>query len=130
MDASDLVGTWKLVANRHWAADGTRLAAQFGPEPMGLLRFLANGRMMVVIADSRVTLPADVARRPFSGYTGNWTLDGKTLSTMIDESFLPYAGTVQSRELDYVHGRLSLVPPPMTVDGVTHYRDLVWEKIA
>lgn len=129
MNNSDLIGTWKLVRNRHWGEDGADLPAQFGPEPMGLIHFKPNGRMMVVIADSRVTLPSDSEHRLFSGYTGRWVLEGAKLSTIIDESFLPYVGTVQIRDVEFSGGQLNLIPPPMVIDGVTHYRELVWEKV-
>jgi hypothetical protein len=28
-----------------------------------------------------------------------------------------------------VNGRLSLIPPPIMINGVMNYRELVWEKI-
>jgi hypothetical protein len=131
MTPDELIGTWKLLGNNHRSADGAELEAQFGPEPMGVIRFDANGRMIVVIADSRVKLPDNVAQRPFSGYTGRWTLDGDVLSTHVDESFLTqYVGSVQRREVVFEGGRLTLIPPPLVIDGVTHFRDLVWEKIS
>lgn len=130
MTPDELIGTWMLLGNHHRSAEGRELEAQFGPEPMGVIHFHANGRMIVVIADSRVTLPDAVEHRPFSGYTGRWTLDGGILSTQVDESFLTqYVGSVQRREVVYEGGRLTLVPPPLVIDGVTHYRELVWEKI-
>jgi len=130
MTPDDLIGTWRLLGNNHRSADGEVLDAQFGPEPMGVIRFDANGRMIVVIADSRVKLPDALTQRPFSGYTGRWTLNDDVLTTEVDESFLTqYVGSVQRREVVYQDGRLTLVPPPLVIDGVTHYRELVWEKI-
>ncbi len=131
MTPDDLIGTWTLLGNHHRSADGKELDAQFGPEPMGVIRFDANGRMIVVIADARVRLPDALDQRPFSGYTGRWTLDGDVLTTEVDESFLTqYVGSVQRREVVHQDGRLTLIPPPLVIDGVTHYRELVWEKIA
>jgi hypothetical protein len=130
MTPDDLIGTWTLLGNHHRSAEGTELDAQFGPDPMGVIHFHANGRMIVVIADARVRLPDALDRRPFSGYTGRWTLNGDVLTTEVDESFLTqYVGSVQRRDVVYAEGRLTLVPPPLVIDGVTHYRELVWEKI-
>jgi hypothetical protein len=131
MTPDELIGTWKLLGNHHRSAEGVELEAQFGPQPMGVIRFDANGRMIVVIADARVKLPDALKQRPFSGYTGRWTLAGDVLTTEVDESFLTqYVGSVQRREVIHENGRLTLVPPPLVIDGVTHYRDLVWEKIS
>ena len=130
MTPDDLIGTWTLLGNHHRSPEGAVLDAQFGPDPMGVIRFDANGRMIVVIADARVRLPHGLDRRPFSGYTGRWALNDDVLTTEVDESFLTqYVGSVQRREVVYQDGRLTLVPPPLVIDGVTHYRELVWEKI-
>jgi hypothetical protein len=130
MTPDDLIGTWTLLGNHHRSPEGAVLDAQFGPEPMGVIRFDANGRMIVVIADARARLPDGLDRRPFSGYTGRWALNDDVLTTEVDESFLSqYVGSVQRREVVYRDGRLTLVPPPLVIDGVTHYRELVWEKI-
>jgi hypothetical protein len=130
MTPDELIGTWKLLGNHHRSPEGAVLDAQFGPDPMGVIRFDANGRMIVVIADARVRLPDGLNQRPFSGYTGRWALNDDVLTTEVDESFLTqYVGSVQRREVVHEDGRLTLVPPPLVIDGVTHYRELVWEKI-
>ncbi len=94
MTPDDLIGTWTLLGNHHRSPEGAVLDAQFGPDPMGVIRFDANGRMIVVIADARVRLPDGLDRRPFSGYTGRWALNDDVLTTEVDESFLTqYVGS-------------------------------------
>lgn len=131
MNPQDIIGTWKMVGYHNRTPDGTELEQSYGPEFMGLIHFHPNGRMMVVIADGRAELPGHLKRRPFSAYTGSWTFDGKILLNEIDESFLKeFVGSTQRREAHYVNGRLSLVPPPIMINGVMNHRELVWEKIS
>lgn len=130
MKSDDFVGTWKMVGYHNRTVDGIELEKSYGPEFMGLIHFHPNGRMMVVIADGRLDLPAGMTSRPFSAYTGRWAFDGEILTNEIDESFLkPFIGSVQTREVQYENGRLSLIPPPIMIGGVMNYRELVWEKI-
>lgn len=130
MKSDDFVGTWKMVGYHNRTVDGIELEKSYGPEFMGLIYFHPNGRMMVVIADGRVDLPAGMTSRPFSAYTGRWAFDGEILTNEIDKSFLkPFIGSVQVREVNYENGRLSLIPPPIMIGGVMNYRELVWEKI-
>lgn len=130
MNPDDIIGTWKMVGYHNRSVDGVELEKSYGPEQIGLIHFHPNGRMMVVITDGRLELPPGVKRRPFTAYTGRWEFDGKILLNEIDESFLThFIGTTQRREAHYVNGRLSLIPPPIVINGVMNYRELVWEKI-
>ena len=130
MQPADIVGTWRMVGYHNRTAAGQELPQSYGPEPIGLIRFDAHGRMVVVIADGRLDLAPGVERRPFTAYTGQWEFDGKILRTAVDESFLKeFVGQTQVREARYVDGRLSLIPPPITINGVENFRELIWEKI-
>lgn len=130
MQSEDIFGTWRMVGYHNRTAAGQELEPTYGPAPIGLIRFDPHGRMVVVIADGRLELPATLERRPFTAYTGRWVFDGATLKTTVDESFLTeFIGQTQVREARYVDGRLSLIPPPIDIDGVRNYRELIWEKI-
>jgi hypothetical protein len=130
MDAASLVGTWRMVGYHNRTEDGRELPQSYGPEFMGLFQFHPNGRVMLVIADGRRDLPSNVTRRPFSAYTGTWTFDGVTVSNQVDESFIAeFVGTTLVRHAVYANGRLSLFPPPITIDGIVNHRELIWEKI-
>jgi hypothetical protein len=125
----DVVGTWRMVGYHNRTAEGDPLDPTYGPEPIGLIRFDPHGRMVVVIADGRLDLPAG-GRRPFTAYTGRWSFDGGILSTEIDESFLThFVGTTQVREARFDGDRMSLTPPPIIIDGVLNYRELIWERM-
>jgi hypothetical protein len=130
LSPADIVGTWRMVGYHNRTADGQELQQTYGPEPIGLIRFDAHGRMVVVIADGRLDLPDGIVTRPFTAYTGRWSFDGRTLANTVDESFIrDFVGTTQVREARYENGRLSLVPPPIVIDGVINHRELIWEKI-
>jgi hypothetical protein len=130
MDPQVIVGTWRMVGYHCRTAAGEELDPTYGPEPIGLIRFEPHGRMVVVIADGRLDLPSGLERRPFTAYTGRWEFDGATLRTTVDESFLTeFIGRTQVREARYIDGRLSLIPPPIVIDGVLTHRELIWQKI-
>lgn len=130
IDSAGLVGTWKMVGYHNRTADGRELPQTYGPEFMGLFQFHPNGRVMLVIADGRRDLPPKFESRPFSAYTGTYTFDGVTLRNEIDGSFIAdFVGTTLVRQAVYANGRLSLFPPPITIDGVENFRELIWEKI-
>lgn len=131
MRPEDIVGTWRMVDYRNRTQSGEELEPTYGPAPIGLIRFASHGRMVVVIADGRLELPMHIERRPFTAYTGHWIFDGKILRTMVDASFITeFVGVTQVREARYVNGRLSLIPPPIVIDGVLNHRELIWEKIS
>ena len=130
MKPQDIVGTWRMVGYHCRTEDGTELPPTYGPEPIGLIRFDAHGRMVVVIADGRADLPDGTTPRPFTAYTGSWSFDGDTLQNTIDRSFIAdFVGTTQTRKARFVDGRLSLFPPGVMIDGVLTFRELVWQKI-
>ena len=53
-----------------------------------------------------------------------------TVSNQVDESFIAeFVGTTLVRHAVYANGRLSLFPPPITIDGIANHRELIWEKI-
>jgi hypothetical protein len=130
MNPDEIIGTWKLVGYHNRTVDGRELPQSYGPEFLGLFQFHPNGRVILIIADGRVELPASLTERPFSAYSGSWTFDGKKVSNTVDVAYLPgFAGTTLTRDAVYKDGRLSLFPPPIEIDGELNYRELIWEKI-
>jgi hypothetical protein len=129
MRVEDLLGTWRLTEYHNRDEGGTELPSSFG-EAMGVIHFHTNGRMMVVLTDSRLELPLG-ERRPFSAYTGHWAFDGEEVRVEVDESAWPhFVGTTQVRGVRYRDGKLSLIPASVVVDGVLNHREVVWVKVA
>jgi hypothetical protein len=130
MNPDEIIGTWKMVGYHNRTVDGRELPQSYGPEFLGLFQFHENGRVILIIADGRATLPPALTERPFSAYTGSWTFDGEKVSNTIDAAYFPeFVGTTLTRDAVYRNGRLSLFPPPIMINGEMNYRELIWEKI-
>jgi hypothetical protein len=101
----------------------------YGPKGMGLVTFNADGRMMAVLCDGRLALPADEPRREYTSYCGNYSFDGKTLITKVDAASDPSRMVDQVREVRFEGDRLVLVPPPRSWGERIQHRELVWERV-
>ena len=128
--APDVVGVWKLVAAKTTDPSGKVVAVPYGPRGMGIVSLTADGRMMAVLVDGRVSLP-DGTPRQYSSYCGNYTFDGSTLTTTVDANSDPARFTIpQVRKVRFQGDLMILVPPPGTSNGVKLDRELTWEKIS
>ncbi len=128
---SEIVGTWVLVRGEVSNDAGESLSGPYGGEKaMGLVRFNADGRMMAVLCDGRPSLPVG-ATREYNSYCGNYTFDGKQLTTTVDASApsIP-VGSAQVRDVTLEGNRLVLRPPARAVGNRLEQRALYWEKIA
>ena len=128
-----IVGTWRLVETEARDPDGSPLPAHlapYGPQPMGIVTFTADGRMMAVLCDGRPELAAGWPKREYNSYCGNYRLDGDTLVTRVDAASDPSRFVDQVRRVSFDGDRIVLRPPVDTIDGVDRQRVLVWEKIA
>jgi hypothetical protein len=63
-----IVGTWRLVMTRAHNDAGEPMHAPYGPKPMGVVVFSADGRMIAVLCDARPLLPDDEPDREYSSY--------------------------------------------------------------
>ena len=126
----DIIGTWRLVAASARDPQGQSLPPPYGPQAIGRIVFTADGRVMVAVSDGRPQLPAG-ALREYGGYCGHYTFDGTTLTTQVDASPSPaLVGTAQIRGVRFEEERMILQPPPREIAGVTHHRELSWERIS
>ena len=97
---------------------------------MGLVAFTADGRMMSVVCDGRLELPAGTSRE-YSSYCGNYTFDGTQLVTRVDAASDPSRiGSDQVRGVRFENDRLILSPPPRRRAGGEEYREITWERFA
>jgi hypothetical protein len=126
----DIVGTWRLVATRAKNDAGEPMHSPYGPSPMGVVTFSAEGRMIAVLCDGRPTLPDDEPVREYMSYCGNYRFDGTTLITRVDASSEPSRiGGDQVRRTRFEGDRLVLMPPPRPWRGVTQHREMFFERI-
>lgn len=134
----DLTGTWKLVAWRRVADDGT-VTHPFGQNAHGLLIYAADGRMAVqMTAPNRRTLPTD---DPLGGdpqlradaystclaYFGSYEVEDDAVVHRIDMSLFPnWSGEEQRRPFTYENGELILRTPPTVGPNATVVNEIVW----
>ena len=126
-----IVGTWRLVRVEARDGEGLLLAAPYGgAKAMGRLSFNADERMMAVLCDGRPALP-DGAVREYNSYCGNYSFDGRQLTTIVDAAATGIVvGSKQVREVSR-EGDLLVLRPAQRQHGQTlEQRVLYWEKIA
>ena len=124
-----IVGTWRLLSTQGRDDAGKELPPPYGPKPMGLVIFQADGRMMTVLCDGRSALPTGEPRQ-FMSYAGNYSFDGSTLSTRVDASSdASRVGGDQVRTVRFDNGRMVLAPPRRLYAGLMQHQELVWERI-
>jgi len=124
-----IVGTWRLKSTKGHDDDGNILPPPYGPIPMGLVVFAADGRMMAVLCDGRPALPPGEPRQ-FMSYAGNYSFDGTTLSTRVDASSdASRIGGDQVRSVRFENGDLVLAPPRRLYAGIMQHQQLVWQRL-
>ena len=127
----DIVGTWRLVMTHGCDDAGKAMHPPYGPQPMGIVVFSADRRMIAVLCDSRAALPTDEPDREYTSYCGTYTFDGTTLVTRVDAaSDSGRLGSDQVHKVRFEGDRLVLTPPPRPWRGVMQHRELFWERIA
>jgi hypothetical protein len=127
----NIVGTWRLAMTRAHDDAGQPMHAPYGPVPMGVVMFSADGRMVAVLCDARPQLPAEEGEREYSSYCGNYTFDGTTLVTRVDAAAdRSRLGGDQVRRVRFDGDRLVLMPPPRPWRGVMQHREMFFERIA
>jgi hypothetical protein len=137
---ANVAGWWKLVSVTSTAPDGTR-TNPFGAKPTGTLHYSADGRMMLMISyDGRAKLSgADRVAAPaaeraeafatFISYAGRYTItDGQIRHHIEVSSYQNWVGTEQVRILRVEGRRLSLITPPLSINGATQSNELTWER--
>jgi Lipocalin-like domain len=126
-----IVGTWRLAMTRGHDDAGQPMHAPYGPVPMGVVMFAADGRMVAVLCDARSQLPAGEEEREYSSYCGSYTFDGTMLVTRVDAaSDRSRLGGDQIRRVRFDGERLVLMPPPRPWRGVMQHREMYFERIA
>ena len=108
LEKSDLLGSWSLVSAEETGPNAGAIAPPFGEKPKGMLHYLADGRMVVVIQNADRS-PIEGGRR--GGSDADWRSAAR--------SFTAYAGTysIQSGQVVH-HVDLNSFPNDLDVDYV------------
>jgi Lipocalin-like domain len=137
-----LAGTWKLVSASSTTSTGERIETPYGPGPVGVLTYGGDGRMTSLISyGGRKPLSFGGGTRSpheeqaeafntFLAYAGRYTLsDDKVTHHVEISSIQNYVNKDLVRSIKFEGDRLTLVTPPMTVNGKIQTIELIWERL-
>lgn len=139
LEQSDMIGSWSLVAAEETGPDAGMIAPPFGGKPKGMLHYLADGRMVVVIQNAdrppieggrRGGSDAEWrgAARSFTAYAGTYSiLPGQVVHHVDLNSFPNDIGVDYVRLARMENGRLILETPSELPPDQRPMR-LVWQK--
>jgi Lipocalin-like domain len=138
--ARSVVGTWRLVAAKSKAVDGS-VEDLYGSAPLGQLIYDSAGHMSVHLLKpnlskcgtlDRRTCPNPQAREAFDNYLGYWghyILAENTVLHEIEGASVPdWVGTSQKRLIQISGKHLTITTPPQQVGGVQSTVVLEWER--
>ena len=127
-EGPSIVGVWRLVFEVASDQTGQPFPTLFGPVPMGVVTFLSNGRMTVVMADGR---PGQIEDRAYASYYGSYSFDGTRLVTTVDDGSSEFwRRSPQIRTVRFDGKRMVLRPPSGLLGPDDVVRELTWERIA
>jgi hypothetical protein len=143
MSANDkLVGTWKLVSASSTTSTGTRNETPYGFEPTGFLTYTADGRMSSVISyggrkpltfgRTGAALMEEQAEafKTFLAYAGRYTLSDDQVTHHVEVSSIQnYVKKDMVRTIAFDGDRITLVTPPMAVNGEIQTVALTWQRL-
>ena len=137
-----LVGTWKLVSASSTTSTGERIEAPYGVNPVGFLTYGADGRMTSLISygGRRPLSFGGGTRSPqeeqaeafntFLAYAGRYTLSDDQVTHHVEISSIQnYANKDMVRGIKFESDRITLVTPPMAVNGKIQTIELIWQRL-
>jgi hypothetical protein len=143
MTNDKLVGTWKLVSASSTVSTGERIEAPYGPGPVGILTYSEDGRMASLISyGGRKPLSfGGGSRSPqeeqaeafntFLAYAGRYTLSENKVTHHVEISSIQnYVNKDLVRSIEFEDDRITLVTPPMVVNGKIQTVKLIWQRLA
>jgi Lipocalin-like domain len=138
-----IFGTWKLVSASTSTASGERNDSPFGRNPTGFLTYTQDSRMTAIISyggrarlSSKDSHSAPLeeqagAFRTFIAYAGRFTLNSDHVIHHVEISSLQdWVGTDLIRSIKFEGERITLVAPPMPVDGKMQTFELIWQRLS
>jgi hypothetical protein len=137
-----LVGTWKLLSASSTTSTGERIEAPYGVNPVGFLTYGADGRMTSLISyGGRKPLSFGGGTRSpqeeqaeafntFLAYAGRYTLSDDQVTHHVEISSIQnYANKDMVRGIKFESDRITLVTPPMAVNGKIQTIELIWQRL-
>ena len=136
-----IVGTWRLLSWSEEETDSKAVHKTFGDNPSGLFTFTADGRMMIIFADSTRKAPAgptvtdtEAAQlwRTMVAFAGRYKTDGDKLTLYPDVASNPrFNGAELARFFEIRGDRLQIKTTPAVSPqlGKETVVTAVWEPV-
>jgi len=137
-----LVGTWKLVSASSTTSTGERIETPYGPGPAGFLSYGEDGRMTSLISyggrkplsfGGGTRAPQEEQAEAFNtflAYAGRYTLsDDKVTHHVEISSIQNYVNKDLVRSIKFEGDRITLITPPMSVNGKIQTIELIWQRL-
>ena len=142
--SESLIGTWRLISRDDQLLDGTpRPEPTLGSDPLALLVYDRAGnfaaQFMKRDRSDVVAMPQQGGRASnnptaiggYDAYFGTYAVEGNLVTQQLLASMSPSdVGSVITREMHIVDGRLVIRIEMEAADGVPVVRTLRWERLA
>lgn len=134
---SQLIGSWTLLSCEARSSQG-EVEKVYGDKPFGRLMYGADGRMSVIISESRPHAGTSIVcdtPDTFSGflaYCGSFQLSaegGKITHLVEQSSILSWIGSEQDRFFELNGPTLKIATAPYERNGKEWVSTLIWEKL-
>lgn len=139
---NNLVGTWKLVSCETRTANG-QIFYPLGENPSGYIIYTDNGYVSVaMMRANRLQFQAGdiaagtveekvAAADSYVSYCGTYETQDNQVVHHVEVSFFPnWVGANQVRYVQLNGELLTLITPPILVNGVEIFGSLIWQRVA
>ena len=141
VEASDLVGAWRLDDWTIEYDDGRPSTHPFGDDARGLLIYAAEGAMSVSVTRAeRAKLSGENVRAmpeaeraaafdSYFAYAGRWRLEDDQMVHEVDQALNPnFVATALARRIEHRGDQLILSAAQQTASGATMENRLTWRR--
>lgn len=139
---SRIVGTWRVVSYDREVVETKAISHGFGGNPMGLVTYTPDGRMMLMIVDATRKPPAKPTAtdaeavglyRTMIAYAGTYRVQGNEIIIHVEiSSEQTTTGTDQTRSFKLDGDRLTTITTPLVsafLNNQTVVTTVVWERV-
>ena len=139
LEQAELLGSWQLAVAELTGADAANGPAPFGGSPQGVLHYLADGRMAVIIQSSnRPPIPGGrrggsdgewrQAARSFTAYCGTYSILPGRIVHHVEMNSFPNDQGVDYVRIARLENHCLLLETPSELPADQRQMRLVWKR--
>jgi len=139
LEQADLLGSWQLTGVELTGADAASGPAPFGGNPEGVLHYLADGRMAVIIQSaSRPPIPGGrrggsdgewrQAARSFTAYCGTYSIQPGSIVHHVEMNSFPNDSGVDYVRIARLDNQCLVLETPPKLPADQRQMRLVWKR--